>query len=178
MEYVDVKEIGKEIHNILPGTRTLGPGPLPSKPDPSAIARYVSSEYKQDLGSRYRMTSCAPSPSAQVTLMISQSLFHSGKFSLKAKGLIQLESEGKLYLHPDEAARRGLGDGDRVKVLNRLGEIITTVSLRERIPHGMAVFPEHFDQEIRRLLPYAIDPETQVPYYRLTEVRIEKVTAS
>ncbi len=178
MEYVDVKEIGKEIHNLLPGTRTLGPGPLPSKPDPSAIARYVSSEYKQDLGSRYRMTSCAPSPSDQMTLMISQSLFHSGKFSLKAKGLMQLESEGKLYLHPDEAARRGLGDGDRVKVLNRLGEMSTTVSLRERIPHGMAVFPEHFDQEMRRLLPYAVDPETQVPYYRLTEVRIEKVTAS
>jgi predicted molibdopterin-dependent oxidoreductase YjgC len=110
--------------------------------------------------------------------MVSQSLFHSGKFSLKAKGLMQLESEGKLYLHPDEAARRGLENGDRVKVMNRLGEMSTTVSLRDRIPHGMAVFPEHFDQEIRRLLPYAVDPETQVPYYKLTEVRIEKVTAS
>jgi anaerobic selenocysteine-containing dehydrogenase len=54
----------------------------------------------------------------------------------------------------------------------------TIVSLRERIPHGMAVFPEHFDQEIRRLLPYTVDPETQVPYYKLTEIRIEKVTVS
>jgi anaerobic selenocysteine-containing dehydrogenase len=178
MEYVDVKEIGKEIHNLLPGTRTLGPGPWPSKPDPSAIARYVSSEYKHDLALRYRVTSSTPSTSDQLTLMVSQSLFHSGKFSLKAKGLMQLQSEGKLSLHPDEAARRGLEDGDRVKVMNRLGEMTTIVSLRERIPHGMAVFPEHFDQEIRRLLPYTVDPETQVPYYKLTEIRIEKVTAS
>jgi predicted molibdopterin-dependent oxidoreductase YjgC len=110
--------------------------------------------------------------------MISQSLFHSGKLSLKAKGLMQIQSEGKLYLHPEEAARLGLGEGDRVKVMNSLGEMSTTVSLRERIPHGMAMFPEHFDQEVRRLLPYAVDPETHVPYYKLTDVRIEKVTAS
>ena len=178
MEYGEVKEIGKEIHNLLPGTRTLGPGPLPSKPDPSAIARYVSSEYKRDLAARYQVPSCASSNSKGVTLTISQSLFHSGKFSLKAKGLMQAESEGKLYLHPEEAARRGLGDGDRVKVMNSLGEMSTTVSFRERIPQGVGVFPEHFDQEIRRLLPYAVDQETQVPYCRLTEVRIEKVTAS
>jgi predicted molibdopterin-dependent oxidoreductase YjgC len=178
MEYAEVKDIGKEIRNLLPGTRTFGPAPLPLKPDPLAIARYVNSEYKRDLASRYRVSSRAPSVSDGLTLMISQSLFHSGKFSLKAKGLMQVESEGKLHLHPEEAARRGLGEGDRVKVMNSLGEMSTIVSLRERIPHGMAVFPEHFDQEIRRLLPYAVDPETQVPYYRLTEVRIEKVTVS
>jgi formate dehydrogenase alpha subunit len=178
MEYVEVKEIGKEIRNLLPGTRTLGPAPLPLKPDPSAIGRYVSSDYKRDLASRYRVPSRNASPSDEVTLMISQSLFHSGKFSLKAKGLMQVESEGKLYLHPEEAARRGFGDGDRVKVMNSLGEMSTIVSLRERIPQGMAVFPEHFDQEIRRLLPYAVDPETHVIYCRLTEVRLEKVAAS
>ena len=178
MEYAEVKEIGKEIHSLLPGTRTLGPTPLPAKPDPSAVSRYVSSEYKRDLASRYRVPSSVPSSPEQMSLMISQSLFHSGKFSLKAKGLMQIQSEGKLYLHPEEAARRGLGEGDRVKVMNNLGEMSTIVSLRERIPHGMAMFPEHFDQELRRLLPYAVDPETHVPYYKLTSVRIEKVTAS
>jgi formate dehydrogenase alpha subunit len=174
MEYLDVKDIGKEIRNLLPGTRTLGPAPLPSKPDPSAIAHYISSEYKRDLASRYRMPSWTSSLSGGLVLIIAQSLFHSGKYSLKAKGLMQIESKGKLYLHPEEAARRGLEDGDRVKVRNRLGEVITTVGFRERIPHGMAVFPEHFDQDIRQLLPYAVDPETQVPYYRRTEVQLEK----
>ena len=178
MEYSEVKEIGKEIHSLLPGTRTLGPAPLPAKPDPSAVARYVTTEYKRDLISRYRVPSLASAPPGQVSLMISQSLFHSGKLSLKAKGLMQIQSEGKLYLHPEEAARRELGEGDRVKVMNSLGEMSTTVSLRERIPQGTAMFPEHFDQEIRRLLPYAVDPETQVPYYKLTGVRIEKVTAA
>jgi predicted molibdopterin-dependent oxidoreductase YjgC len=177
MEYFEVKEIGKEIHSLLRGTRTLGPTPLPSKPDPTAIARYVDSEYKRDLVPRYQVHGDGPSISNGLTLMISQSLFHSGKFSLKAKGLTQIESEGKLYLHPEEGFRRGIADGDRVKVMNGLGEMSTTVKFRERILRGMAMFPEHFDQEIRRLLPYTVDPETHVPYFKLAEIQIEKVEA-
>jgi NADH-quinone oxidoreductase chain G len=177
MEYQEVKEIAKEIQNLLPGKRTLGPAPLPMQTDPSAIARYVSSDYKRDLASRYRISGGATSTTDEMTLSVAQSLFHSGKFSLKAKGLMQIQKEGKLYLHPDEAARRELGDGDRVKIVNQLGEVSTILSLRERIPRGMAVFPEHFDQEIRRLLPYTVDPETKVLYCRLAEVRIEKITA-
>jgi hypothetical protein len=48
------------------------------------------------------------------------------------------------------------------------------VGLRERIPKGVAVFPEHFDEEILRVLPYAVDPETQVPYCKVARVRLEK----
>lgn len=111
-------------------------------------------------------------------LQVSQSLFHSGKFSRKAKGLLQVESTGKLYLHPEEAARRGISEGDTVKVSNSLGEVLTPVGLRERIPQGVAIYPEHFDEEIRRLLPYNVDPETQVPYCKVAHVRLEKMVGT
>ncbi len=173
MEYEDVKEIGKEIRNLLPGTRTLGPAPLPAQPIPSAIARYVTADYQRDIATRYQLPAHQLEPD-QITLLVSQSLFHSGKFSKKAKGLLQVEASGKVYVHPEEAARRGIDEGDSVKVSNSLGEVILSVGLRERIPRGVAVFPEHFDEEIRRLLPYTIDPETQVPYCKLVPVRIEK----
>ncbi len=178
MEYLDVKEIGKEIRNLLPGTRALGPSPLPAKPESLAMTNYVSSDYQRDLAERYRVPSPMASESGQLILAMSQSLFHSGKYSLQAKGLMQVESEGRLSLHPTEAQKRGLMDGDRVKVRNALGEAITTVRLRERIPQGMVVFPEHFDQDIRRLLPYGVDSETQVPYTKYTAVYVEKVTSS
>ena len=174
MEYEDVKEIGKEIRNLLPGTRTLGPAPLPAQPIPSAIARYVTADYQRDIETRYQLQA-SQLEQDQITLLVSQSLFHSGKFSKKAKGLLQVEATGKVYVHPDEAARRGLGEGDTVKVSNSLGEVLMVcVGLRERIPQGVAVFPEHFDEEIRRLLPYNVDPETQVPYCKVTGVRLEK----
>ncbi len=174
MEYGEVKEIGKEIRNLLPGARTLGPAPLPAQPQSSAIARYVTTDYQRDIAARYQLPETAQD-SQEVTLQVSQSLFHSGKFSRKAKGLLRIESDGRLCLHPEEAARHGLSQGDRVKISNRLGAVETVVRFRERTPQGVAVFPEHFDEEIRQLLPYTVDPETQVPYYKITNVRLEKV---
>ncbi len=177
MEYGDVKEIGKEIRNLLPGTRTLGPAPLPAQPVSSAIAHYVTADYQRDLATRYQLPANA-TEADDITLQVSQSLFHSGKFSRKAKGLLQVEALGKIYVHPEEAARRGIRDGDTVKVSNRLGDVMVPVGLRERIPQGVAVFPEHFDEEIRRLMPYDVDPETQVPYCKVAQVRLEKVTGA
>jgi formate dehydrogenase alpha subunit len=179
MEYEDVKEIGKEIRNLLPGMRTLGPAPLPAQPNSSAIARYLTTDYQRDVATRYQLPVIESTTGPDdVILQVSQSLFHSGKFSRKAKGLLQIEATGKIYLHPEEAARRSIGEGDTVKVSNSLGEVITPVGLRERIPQGVAMFPEHFDEEIRRLLPYAVDPETQVPYYKVAHVRLEKVVGA
>jgi len=179
MEYGDVKEIGKEIRNLFPGTRTLGPAPLPAQPDATAIARYVTADYQRDVAMRYQLSPIdSPDDADHLTLQVSQSLFHSGKFSRKAKGLVQVEAKGKIYLHPEEAARRGLSEGDTVKVSNALGEVMAPVGLRERVPEGMAVFPEHFDEEIRRLLPYTVDPETQVPYCKVTRVLLEKVSGA
>ena len=179
MEYGDVKEIGKEIHNLLPGTRTLGPAPLPAQPDLTVISRYLTADYQRDIATRYQLPANDAADGAdQMILQVSQSLFHSGKFSRKAKGLLQVESTGKLYLHPEDAARRGICDGDTVKVSNSLGEVITPVGLRERIPQGVAMFPEHFDEEIRRLLPYSVDPETQVPYCKVARVRLEKMVGA
>ncbi|UCH90452.1 MAG: molybdopterin-dependent oxidoreductase, partial [Nitrospirota bacterium] len=174
MEYGDVKEIGKEIRNLLPGTRTLGPAPLPAQPDSSAIARYVTGDFQRDIATRYELPANAMEAD-HLILQVTQSLFHSGKFSRKAKGLLQVEASGKLYLHPEEAARRSIDEGDRVKVSNSLGEVKVSVGIRERIPQGVAVFPEHFDEEIQKLMPYNVDPETQVPYCKVARVRLEKI---
>jgi len=175
MEYGDVKEIGKEIRNLLPGTRTLGPAPIPSKPSPTVVNHYVGGEYKRDVAIRYGLTEQEQTSGDTLLVSFTQSLFHSGKFSLKADGLLKIEHEGKLYLHPEEAARRGVGEGDQVILHNERGKVKTIVGFRERIPLGMAIFPEHFDQEMRQLASYEVDPETHVPYSKLTQVRIDKV---
>lgn len=175
MEYENVKAVGKEIRNVLPGMRTLGPNPIPSKPDPAVVKSYVDGEYQRDLAERYRLPEEKPASSDTLLLFLTQTLFHSGKYSLQSEALMKIEHEGKLYVHPDEAARRGVGEGDQVELSNERGTVRTKVGLRERIPLGMAVFPEHFDREIRRLFSYEVDPETRVPYVKLAQARIVKV---
>jgi predicted molibdopterin-dependent oxidoreductase YjgC len=104
-----------------------------------------------------------------------QSLFHSGKYSTRAKGLLQIQSTGSLAVNPADAGRLGIVDGNRVRLSTQQGQMTTTVKLLDRIPEGLAVFPEHFDQDLRRLLSVTADPQTGVPYCKTAKVRIERL---
>jgi predicted molibdopterin-dependent oxidoreductase YjgC len=102
-------------------------------------------------------------------------LFHSGKFSTRAKGLLDVEADGKLALNSIDAGKLNIAEGDRVRVVNARGEMITTVTLRDRLPEGLVTFPEHFDEQALSLMPLTIDDRTGVPYYRAARVKIERV---
>ena len=47
-----------------------------------------------------------------------------------------------IELHPDDAVRRGLAEGDRVRVWNDLGEVRTVVRLSLDVAPGLAVLPK------------------------------------
>ena len=53
-------------------------------------------------------------------------------------------------------------EGDPVRVANERGEMITTVTLRDRLPEGLVTFPEHFDEQARVLMPLTIDDKEAV----------------
>ena len=175
IEYESAKAIGKEIRSVVPGTRTLGPSPVPPKPDADTIHRYTQSGYQEDLASRYTLAEHVQVGNGNLMLAVTQSLFHSGKFSTRAKGLLQVQDKGALNMNPVDAERLGVAEGEKVKLSNALGQAETTVKLLERVPDGVAYFPEHFDQEIRRLLQVKLDPRTNVPYFKLAQVKVEKI---
>jgi formate dehydrogenase alpha subunit len=104
-----------------------------------------------------------------------QSLFHSGKYSTRAKGLLQIQSTGALAVNPADAGSLGIVDGNSVRLSTQQGQMTTTVKLLDRIPEGLAVFPEHFDRDLRRLLSVTADPQTGVPYCKSAKVRIERL---
>ena len=107
--------------------------------------------------------------------MVAQSLFHSGKLSTRAKGLLELQKAGALALNPADATMLGIAEGDQVRLSNARGQMTTSVQVRDRVPEGQAVFPEHFDQEVRRLQSVSPDPQTGAPYFKTTQVKVEKV---
>ena len=45
-------------------------------------------------------------------------------------------------LNPEDATSRGIGDGDRVRVHNRLGELVCEARVRGRVRTGVAVIPK------------------------------------
>lgn len=50
--------------------------------------------------------------------------------------------DGALRLHPDDAAARGIGDGDRVRAWNDLGELELTACLDDNLRPGVATLPK------------------------------------
>jgi formate dehydrogenase alpha subunit len=176
LEYGEAKEILKEIRSIIPGYGSLGPAPTAPTADPAAIERYVTEGFRRDVAVRYTLPARTPRQEGTVQLGLVQSLFHSGKLSTHSKGLLQIEPSGYLQMNPLDAARFGLGAGDRVRLSNNRGSFTTTVKMFDRVPEGLAWLPDHFAQEALQLFDCAIDPDTKVPYFRSAAVSVSKAT--
>jgi predicted molibdopterin-dependent oxidoreductase YjgC len=176
LEYSEAKEILKEIRALIPGYGSLGPSPIPPAVDPAAVDRYVNEGYRHNFATRYTLPAQAVRPEGTVQLGLVQSLFHSGKLSTHSKGLLQIEPSGFLQMNPVDAARFALDTGDRVRLSNSRGEFTTTVKVLDRVPEGLAWFPDHFAQEALHLFDCVIDPDTKVPSCRTTSVSVMKPT--
>jgi formate dehydrogenase alpha subunit len=176
LEYGDSKELSKEIRSLILDYGSLGPAPLPPKTSRSAVERYLAEGYASDLDTRYRVAEATPRPQGTIQLELVQSLFHSGKLSTRSKGLVQLEGRPYLRLNAAEAALIGVTEGDRVRLSNARGEFTTEVRVVERVPDGLAWFPDHYGQDAAHVLDCVIDPETKVPYIRAASVSVTKVS--
>ncbi len=174
-DYAESKDILKEIRSLIPGYGSLGPAPVLPKADRATIDRYLADGYRHDLAARYTLDTPVSRPDGTVQLELVQSLFHSGKLSTRAKGLIQVEGKGVLRISPGDAARFALMNGDRARLSNARGEMTTEIKVVGRVPEGLAWLPDHFSQTAIHLFDCTIDPVTRVPSFRTTAVSMMKV---
>ena len=174
IEYGEVKEIFKELRGVIPGYGLLGPASTPPKVDADAVAYYVTTGFKEDIDRRYAIDPPSSAPPGSMTLRLVQSLFHSGKYSTRAKGLMEIEGEGRLQINSREAQRLGIEEGATVRISNDCGRATVSVKLNDRVPDAVAWFPEHFDQSVRSLFSLTVDPHNQVPVWKTTHVTITK----
>ncbi len=174
-DYAESKDVLKEIRSLIPGYGALGPTPIPPKVDDAAVARYLSQGYQEDLAVRYMVDDPVAKIDGTLQLSLVQSLFHSGKLSTRAQGLLQVEGAPALRINPADAARFGVVDHDRVRLSNTRGEMTTSIKIAGRVPEGHAWFPDHFSAAATPLLDCTIDPVTRVPYFRSTTVSMIKV---
>lgn len=175
MEYTESKDILKEIRGAIAGYGSLGPTPVPPRVDRTAMDHYLREGYRPDFTTRYRLIAPKSRPDGTLQVELGQSLFHSGKLSTRSKGLLQIESNGRLRINPVDAARFALMEGDRVRLCSASGDMTTEVTLMGRVPQGTAWFPDHFGQSALGLFGCAVDPTTHVPSFQTTTVSIMKV---
>ncbi|MFQ5930784.1 MAG: molybdopterin-dependent oxidoreductase [Nitrospiraceae bacterium] len=176
MEYESSQDIQTEIMKLLPGYYNLGQ-PRKAVPAPES---YLTNGYQAEVEARYRR-SREPfgSENGQLPfgLIMGQLLYHSGKLSTQASGLVRISpNTGRLHMNLEDMERMGLADGARVRVTSECGTSELGVEGDLSVLPNSCFFPEHFnDPSVKDLMPVEIDSITGVPSFKLARVTIEKI---
>lgn len=170
-EYDSANDVQAEIMKLLPGYYNLG---QPKKITPT-VDQYLSNGYAAGAAARYkRALSDGKRP---FTLQMGQLLYHSGKLSTAAPGLIKIgPNTGRLRMNPADMERLGLQDGASVKLTSDRGTLQMGVQFDQSVAPHTCFFPEHFNEPpVKDLMSVHVDPVTGVPSFKRTGVTIEKV---
>ncbi len=84
-----------------------------------------------------------------------------------------------LDIHPDDAARLGLSDGERVRVRSRRGCVEVPVRLDPRLRPGLTFMTMHFPDDVATnlLTIDATDPKSGTAEFKAAAVRLERIEA-
>lgn len=173
-EYESANDIQAEIMKLLPGYNNLG---QPRKITPNAD-HYLSNGYTTMVANRYHSGAPRPAGADQrpFALLMGQLLYHSGKMSTEAPGLIKIApNTGRLRMSPQDMERLGLVDGAKVRVTSDRGSLQLGVQPDQSVAPHTCFFPEHFNEPpVKDLMSVQLDPVTNVPSFKFTRVTIEK----
>ncbi|NYZ15196.1 periplasmic nitrate reductase subunit alpha [Azospirillum sp. RWY-5-1] len=104
--------------------------------------------------------------------------WHSGSMTMRVPELYKAMPMALVYMHPDDAAARGLRRGSEVRVMSRRGEIRTRVETRGRNkpPRG-AIFVPWFDSSrlINKVTLDATDPISKQTDFKKCAVKVVAV---
>jgi formate dehydrogenase alpha subunit len=173
MEYESAQDIQSEIMKLLPGYYNLGQ-PRKVTVDPDG---YLSNGYQAEVAARYASPATRHSSrESGFTLTMGQLLYHSGKLSTQASGLLLIASgKGQLHMSMQDMERMGLKDGDRVRVTSAKGGTVLSTRTDLSVMPGCCFYPEHFNNPpVKDLMTVEVDAITGVPYFKQAAVSIEK----
>ncbi|MGH7231699.1 MAG: molybdopterin-dependent oxidoreductase [Nitrospiraceae bacterium] len=171
-EYESPQDIQNEIMKLLPGYYNLGqPRKMTPKPD-----AYLAHGYVNEVKTRYQ-TDRKTMSKGQFGLSLGQLLYHSGKLSTRASGLLTISpNTGRLHMNAQDMERLGLSEGGRVRVTTEKGALDMGIQGNAGLLPGSCFFPEHFNEPpVKDLMSVDIDATTGVPYFKLTPASIEKL---
>jgi len=104
--------------------------------------------------------------------------WHTGAMSRRATALDAIEPQAFVAIHPEDGARLGVGDGDRVEVRSRRGVIRLAVRLTVRENRGSVFIPFHFREAAANLLTLdELDPDGKIPEFKFCAVQVSRCDA-
>jgi predicted molibdopterin-dependent oxidoreductase YjgC len=101
--------------------------------------------------------------------------WHGGTMSRRSAGLDAIAPEAEAEVHPDDAGRLGIADGDLLRVFSRRGCVVAAARVTRRSAPGMVFMTFHYAEAAVNLLTIdAVDPTAKIPEYKVCAVNVEK----
>jgi formate dehydrogenase alpha subunit len=98
-----------------------------------------------------------------------------GTTTKRAEGLAKVLPDSCVEVHPEDAIKAGLAEGDKVKVISPRGEVETICRISGVLPKGVAYFATtFFPVFVNNLLISGHDSISQHPEYKVFIGRLEK----
>jgi formate dehydrogenase major subunit len=137
-------------------------------PTPSGRARFVPAEW----------SAARELPDEDYPLVLNTGRllehWHTGSMTRRAAVLDHLEPEATVGVHPDDAAKLGFGDGERVRVSSRRGSVTLRARVTRDESRGSVFIPFHFREAAANLLTSdELDPDGKIPEFKFCAVRVE-----
>lgn len=102
--------------------------------------------------------------------------FHTGSMTRRVEGLNQLQPEERLRIHPSDAAKLCLVEGDWTLVTSRRGEIRVRANVTKQVQPGTVFLTFHFVEALGNVLTNpALDPVAKIPEYKVCAVKVKAV---
>ena len=105
--------------------------------------------------------------------------YHSSTMSLRSGPLSAFAKDSYILVHPDDARRLRLTEGQQVKVSSRRGYLNTVVQVDEGVTPGEVFMPFHYpDALVNKLTRDVLDPSSKIAPLKLSAVKVEPLPCS
>ncbi len=102
--------------------------------------------------------------------------WHTRSMTGRSKPLDEHVPDGFVVIHPEDALKYGIEDGQMTRVTSRRGTVVTKAAVTEEVPPGIVFMTFHWAEEnANTLTQQALDPIAKIPEYKVSAVRIEPV---
>ena len=102
--------------------------------------------------------------------------YHTGTLTRRVKGLSALVDREYVQIHPADASRLGVSDGEQVEVASRRGVARGTAQVTTTVPEGVVFMDIHFGESpANALTTSAHDRVAKIAELKVCAVRVEKM---
>ena len=98
--------------------------------------------------------------------------WHTGSMSRRSEVLDKLNPNASVDIHPTDALKLGIVDGDMLAIASKRGKIETPVRITDETSPGLAFMAFHWHESpVNTLTNDALDPVAKIPEFKVTAIR-------